>query len=307
MESTHQIDQMLEAFVAESRFTETGGVVTDLDGTAVHEFENRIIVPDPVVEGLKALRDRGRPLVLNTLRFPLSVINTFGHAWYDISSAPVPLVSMNGSQFGYLTRTVKGAVGFEEIDAFPLEPEEVEAAIQSVRAMLSDGIADILLFHYPRGWTAGEIIWTPAPEKIPHVQEKYRSASLVVSEPTEKLHERLLARPVCMIFLLVEVPADRLMAYQHSRPANFITAKGTGKLAGSLAAAERLGFTLDQSLGAGDTKMDAFLEGVGLAVHVGPAELPFRGRLGTIKVTSSLDLGRLLFRLAGMHDGRTIL
>ena len=49
MESTHHINQMREAFVAESRFIETGGVVTDLDGTAVHEFEDRIIVAEPVV------------------------------------------------------------------------------------------------------------------------------------------------------------------------------------------------------------------------------------------------------------------
>jgi hydroxymethylpyrimidine pyrophosphatase-like HAD family hydrolase len=304
MDADKSVDQLLETFVAESRFTESGGVVTDLDGTAVHEFEGRIVVPEPVVEGLKALRDRGRPLVLNTLRFPLSVINTFGHAWYDISSAPVPLVSMNGSQFGYLTRTAEGAVGFEEVDASPLAPGEIEQAIGSVRAMLADGIADILLFHYPRDWTAGEIIWTPAPEKIPHVQEKYRSASLVISEPTDKLHTRLLAREICMIFLLVEVPADRLMAYQHSRPSNFITASGTNKLAGSFAAAEHLGFSLDQSLGAGDTPMDSFLEGVGLAIHVGPMELPFRGRHGTIKVAGSLDLGRLLFRLAGLQGAR---
>ena len=64
MESTRHIDQMLEAFVAESRFIETGGVVTDLAGTAVHE--DRIIVPEPVVEGLNTLsRTVGCVLVQN--------------------------------------------------------------------------------------------------------------------------------------------------------------------------------------------------------------------------------------------------
>ena len=66
MESTHHINQMREAFVAESRFIETGGVVTDLDGIAVHEFEDRIIVPEPVVEGLNTLsRTVGCVLVQN--------------------------------------------------------------------------------------------------------------------------------------------------------------------------------------------------------------------------------------------------
>lgn len=296
---THDIDQVLGGFVEASRFTEHGGVVIDLDGTAVHEFEGRIAVPEQVIRGLKALRDRGRPLVLNTLRFPLSVINTFGHSWYDISSAAVPLISMNGTQIGNLTRTASGAVGFEEIHAIPLLPEEVEGAVQSTRQMLADGIGDILLFHYPRDWTQGEIIWTPVPEKIPHLREKYRSAAEIVSVSTDALRDRLHAQEMCMIFLLVEVPADRLMAYQHSSPANFITRAGTNKLAGSLAAAERLGFDLAHSVGAGDTPMDSFLDGVGLAVHVGPIALPFRGLHATVKVATSLELGDLLFRLAG--------
>lgn len=299
------IDETLEAFVAASRFDQSGAVVTDLDGTAVHEFEGRVTVPDPVVEGLKALRDRGHPLVLNTLRFPLSVISTFGRAWYDISSAPVPLVSMNGSQIGYLNETKDGTIGFEEIAAFPLVAADIEGAVASVQAMLADGVGDVLLFFYPRDWTQGETVWTPVPEKISHLRQKYRSASQIVSEPTAQLRDRLLSQELCMIFLLVEAPADRLMAYQHSSPSNFITAAGTSKLAGSLAAADTLGFVLDQSVGAGDTPMDGFLDGVGLAVHVGPIDLPFRGRHGTIRLGASLDLGRLLFRLAGLVERRT--
>jgi hypothetical protein len=298
------VNAALEAFVVDSSFAEAGGVVTDLDGTAVHEFEGRVAVPEPVVEGLKALADRGRPLVLNTLRFPLSVINTFGRAWYDISSKPVPLVSMNGSQIGHLDETKEGTIGFEEVAAFPLAPAEIEGAIASVKAMLADGLGDVLLFFYPRDWSQGEIIWTPVPEKIPHLREKYRSAAQLISEPTDRLCDRLLAQEICMIFLLIEAPADRLMAYQHSSPANFITTAGTSKLAGSLAVAEALGFGLDQSVGAGDTPMDGFLDGVGLAVHVGPIELPFRGRLSTVRLGTSLELGDLLFRLAGLLERR---
>ena len=35
-----------------------------------------------------------------------------------------------------------------------------------------------------------------------------------------ELRARLLEREVCMIFLLVEAPQDRLMAYRHARPSS---------------------------------------------------------------------------------------
>jgi hypothetical protein len=68
------IDDDLRVFLRESAFLTSGAVVTDLDGTAVHEFEGRIAIPDPVSHGLKHLNDLGRPVVLNTLRFPLNVM-----------------------------------------------------------------------------------------------------------------------------------------------------------------------------------------------------------------------------------------
>jgi hypothetical protein len=81
------ISPALRDFVAESRFAEAGGIMTDLDGTAVHEFEGRIVIPDPVSHGLKHLRDLGRPVILNSLRFPLNVIRTFGR---DGTRSPTP-------------------------------------------------------------------------------------------------------------------------------------------------------------------------------------------------------------------------
>ena len=69
-----EIDYELRAFLAEADFAGKGAIVTDLDGTAVHEFEGRVVIPELVSHALKHLNDLGRPVVLNTLRFPLNVI-----------------------------------------------------------------------------------------------------------------------------------------------------------------------------------------------------------------------------------------
>jgi hypothetical protein len=87
----------LQHFFNHSKFEECGGLITDLDGTAIHELEGRYSIPQSVQLGLDKIYDLGRPIVLNTLRFPLSVIRTFGQEWYKISNAPIPTVLMNGS------------------------------------------------------------------------------------------------------------------------------------------------------------------------------------------------------------------
>lgn len=292
----------LEDFVRGSKFTSKGGVVMDLDGTAVHEENGRTYIPQPVEFGLKALYDRGHPVVLNSLRFPLSVMRTFGKEWLAISGAPIPIISMNGSQIGYVQRDEKDELCFEEMAAFPLLPDEIDPVLAGVDALLEGDIRDVLLFYYPRDWREGEIIWTPVAEKVIHVKEKYTSASSVTAVEINKLRELLHAEDICMIFLLIERPADDLMAYQHSRPSSFFTAKGVDKLSGTQAAAARLGFELEHSVGAGDTVMDGFLNGVGLAVQVGSRELSFRGLQNTVRVQNSLELGDVLFRLAGLQE-----
>jgi hypothetical protein len=274
----------------------------DLDGTAVHEENGRVIIPEPVEFGLKALYDRGRPVVLNSLRFPLSIMRTFGMEWLAISGAPIPCVSMNGSQIGFVQRDEKGELCFEEIAAYPLTAQEIDAVLSGVDALLDDDIRDVLLFYYPRDWREGEIIWTPVAEKIDHVKQKYTSASAVTAVEPLKLQEQLHVEELCMIFLLVERPADELMAYQHSRPSSFFTTSGVDKLTGARSAAGHIGFDVEHSVGAGDTQMDVFLDGVGLAVHVGPADLRFRGLHNTIKVKNSFELGDVLFRLAGVQE-----
>jgi hydroxymethylpyrimidine pyrophosphatase-like HAD family hydrolase len=81
-----------------------------------------------------------------------------------------------------------------------------------------------------------------------------------------------------------------------------VTRKGIDKLAGLHTLANRLNIDLQHAVGAGDTPMDSFLKGVGLAVHVGGLDLEYHGLLQTVKVRDSLELGALLFRLAELHD-----
>jgi hydroxymethylpyrimidine pyrophosphatase-like HAD family hydrolase len=294
-----EVTEVVEQFFRSSAFTEKGGVITDLDGTAVHEDKGRIYIPEPVEFGLRAIYERGRPVVLNSLRFPLSVMRTFGKEWLAIAQAPIPVISMNDSQTGFVTTDEKGELCFEEIAAFPLSANEIDSVLAGVDALLEDDIREVLLFYYPRDWRLGEIIWTPVAEKVLHVKEKYKSASSVIAVEADKLAEMLHSEEICMIFLLIERPADDLMAYQHSKPSSFFTAKGVDKLSGTMALAEPLNFDLASSVGAGDTLMDVFLNGVGLSVQVGPQELPFRGSHNTIKLQNSFELGDLLFHLAG--------
>jgi hydroxymethylpyrimidine pyrophosphatase-like HAD family hydrolase len=296
-----EVEEALKNFLGQSNFAAKGAIVTDLDGTAVHEEHGRIYIPESVEFGLRAIYQAGRPIVLNSLRFPLSVMRTFGKEWLAIANAPIPVVSMNGSQLGYVTRDEKEELCFEEIDAFPLEAERIDEVLAGVKKLLDDGIREVLLFYYPRDWRMGEIIWTPVAEKVIHVKEKYRSASSVTAVELEKLREQLHAEEICMIFLLIERPADDLMAYQHSKPSSFFTREGVDKLSGTRAIAQHLVVDLAHSIGAGDTPMDGFLSGVGLAVQVGGRDLEFRGLHSTIKLPGIFELGDLLFKTAELQ------
>jgi hydroxymethylpyrimidine pyrophosphatase-like HAD family hydrolase len=292
------VEEQLWQFLRQSAYPSHGGIVTDLDGTVVHEEQGRIHIPKPVEFALKELYDLGRPLILNTLRFPLSVIRTFGKDWYSISNSPIPTVTLNGSQLGFVTKTAQGELTFEEITAFTLTSAEIDEVLEGVKGLLEGGIDDILVFYYPRDWRMGEIIWTPVPEKVQPVKEKYLSASAVTAVEFAKLRDQMLAEELCMVFLLVNVPQDKLMAYQHTKRGNFFTRQGVDKLYGAQSIAAKLNIDLQHSLGAGDTEMDNFLKGVGLAVIVGRRNLDFRGSLQTIKLKNSFELGDLLFRLA---------
>jgi hydroxymethylpyrimidine pyrophosphatase-like HAD family hydrolase len=230
------------------------------------------------------------------------VLRTFGREWYSISNAPIPTVSLNGSLIGHVTKTDEDELAFEEIEAFPLKSEEIDEVFEGVQGLLDGGVKDVLLFYYPRDWRIGEVIWTPLPGNVIHVKEKYTSSSAVTAVELPKLRAEMSREEICMIFLLIEAPEDTLMAYQHTKRSNFFTHKGVDKLFGSLEIARHLGIELEHSIGAGDTEMDRFLTGVGLALHVGPIDLEFKGVLQTIKLQNSFELGELMFRIAELQE-----
>jgi hydroxymethylpyrimidine pyrophosphatase-like HAD family hydrolase len=300
MDLSDDIDQALKQFLEQSNFDRAGGVVTDLDGTALHEDQGRIYIPKPVELGFKHLHDLGRPFVLNTLRFPLSVLRTFGKAWYDVSNSPIPTVTLNGSLIGYVIEDERGEMSFEEIAAFPLTKSEIEGALDGVERILQDGFTEILLFYYPRDWRIGEVIWTPVPGRVLPVKTKYVSASSVTAVTLPKLRGQLLAEDICMMILLLDLPAEKRMAYQHTRRNNVVTRNGVDKLFGARQMAQYLRFELPSSIGAGDTELDSFLAGVGLAVIVGTFAVGWKGLLQTIRLNTSFELGELLFRAAGV-------
>ncbi|HJU91576.1 MAG TPA: hypothetical protein VJ656_01470 [Pyrinomonadaceae bacterium] len=300
-----EVEAKLQRFISESSFATSGVVVTDLDGTAVHEFQGKITIPKEVELGLMRHYERGRPLILNSLRFPLSVIRTFGQDWYKLSNAPIPTITLNGSLMGFVKKTEESELVFEEAAAFPLTNDEILEALEGVKGILDGGIKNVLVFYYPRDWRIGEVIWTPVPENVDHVKEKYRSASAVTAVEFPKLRDQMIAEDICMIFLLIDAPEDQLMAYQHTKRSNFITHKGVDKLSGARVMSGLFKSDLRDSLGAGDTELDTFLGGVGLATLVGNNQLNFHGLIDTIKLNNSFELGLLLFRAAELATEKT--
>lgn|SRR5215211_1300470 len=291
----------LEYFFGKSHFFDRGAVITDLDGTAIFEYKGKCSIPNEVELGLKEIYDLGRPIAINTLRFPLSVMRTFGNDWYRISNRPIPTILMNGSQLGYIIQQENGELSYEEIAAFPLDGNEIGDALSIVKDLLKKGTEDLLLFYYTRRWQKGEIIWTPAAKTKDAVAAKYTSASEVISESIVDLEQRLLAEDICMIFLLINMPQDQLMAYQHTRQSNFFTHKGVDKEWGAQQLANYLGFEMEDSVGAGDSEMDTFLKSVGLAIQVGNNSLPYNGKVASVFASGFAELGELLFALAGFQ------
>lgn len=301
---SHEIESRLQRFVEASAFGEQGAIITDLDGTVVFEAQGTTLLAPTVELALEALYDLGCPLIINSLRFPLSVLQTFGADWYRIGNRPIPTVALNGSHLGLIRRADDGTLEFEEIDAFPLSPAEVAAVFARVGRLVEGGIRDILLFLYERDWRQGECVWTPDAERVEATRTRFPSASSVVSWDLQRLAAELAARELCMLCLLVDASDDMLMAYQHTRGSSFFTRAGVDKLSGARELAARLGVNMADAVGAGDTPMDRFLSGVGLALHVGPLEISYRGSVDTIRLRNAGELGKLLFHLARLERQR---
>jgi hydroxymethylpyrimidine pyrophosphatase-like HAD family hydrolase len=285
-------------FLRRSHFMERGAVMTDLDGTAVHEVDGRVYIPPEVEYGLKRMHDCGRSVVINTMRFPRSVLEAFGAEWYRITAAPIPLVSLNGSQIGYLASAPDGTLMFEQVESWTLTPGELDELLIGIEAMVQQRSADdLLVFFYPRDWRIAEVIYTPVRSRLAATLDKYRSAHEVFSGPVQALRDRLMSTDVCLVFLLNDAPEDRLMAYQHTERTRFVTHQGVDKRHGALQIARHLGIELEHSVGAGDAQTDTFLAAVGLAAIVGNADLDFKGVHGTLPLPDPLTWGRVLFAL----------
>jgi hypothetical protein len=296
--------EALRKFV-ETRNFARGMLALDLDGTALLEDRGKVFISSSVEKGVKALHDLRLPVVVNTLRFPLSVIRTIGEAWYQIADVPILTVLLNGSVLGYI-KCASGELIYEELAAFPLHAEELQSLVTGIRQLIAAGIEDMLLFYYTRDWKAGETVWTPSEARVPGLQAKYVSASRVLSGSADLLQDWLSESEICMASLLIDRPEDTLMAYQHSKRNSFFTRKGVDKASGIREIAKRFDLSLTDSFGAGDTEMDTFLSEVGFAVIVGGAPLPYRGTVDTLRVDSPLELGEVIGHLAEMaaHEGR---
>lgn len=294
----------LDAFARDCAF-DKGCLVLDLDGTTLMESGGKVFVSKAVSQGVRAVHDLGRPIVINTLRFPLSVINSVGEEWYAIADQPILTILLNGSVSGYIRRK-DGRLEYEELETFPLKPQDIDQLLAGMEELLAGGVDDLLLFFYSRDWREGERLWTPRAERIPPLKAKYLSASEVFSSSLPELGETLRKRELCMACLFIDRPEDTLMAYQHSRRNSFITAKGVDKAFGTRQLARKLEISLDDSLGAGDTEMDTFLNVTGLSVIVGQGNLPYRGTKQTTRVSDPQALGALLSRFASIIAERKL-
>ncbi|KAA6436750.1 HAD hydrolase family protein [Dyadobacter flavalbus] len=295
MPLTSQQNQIISDFTSRPEFIEKGGLITDLDGTVIQQHEGRYFMPEEVGAGLTELYLSNCTVIINSMRFPLSVINTFANDWYGMSHASIPLVSLNGSQAGYIHKE-ESSFTFEEVMAFPLTADEIGHLISDVDAILNNG-RSALVFYYPRDWKKGEIIWTPVQEKVDETRDKYRSASTVYSSNLDTLKEHLLAEDICMIFLLpVEVQSDT--PFQHTDHKDFYSHEQVNKLYGAKKFLSHLGLDMQHFIGAGDTPMDVFLKEAGLVLKVGKLNLNFECASEVIELEQIIDIAEVFTTVA---------
>ena len=115
MTTLAEVLPQLQRFLRASRFREQGGVMTDLDGTAVHELEGRVLLSRSVEEGLRQVHAAGRQVMVNTLRFPLSIIRVFADEWLRACGSDMHAVSLKGSLVGRIVAARSGQPAFEEM------------------------------------------------------------------------------------------------------------------------------------------------------------------------------------------------
>ncbi len=289
---------VLERFLHYADF-DIGSVTLDLDGTSLLEESEKVFISSSVEKGLKKVVDVGQPVIINTLRFALRVTETIGKEWLALYNSKIPVVLLNGSVIGYVYgNSDDNKIFFEERAAYPLFEKEVDAIIEGLGQLLENGIREMLVFFYPRDWKQGEILWSPSVSYVEELKRRYFTASRVVSWGIEELRTQMKELETCMVHVMVHRSSGTLMAYQHSQPNTYFTRKGVSKASGNKEMAKRLGVSLDNSIGAGNTEMDTFLTDVGLAIVVGKDRIPFAGRRETLTVDDPRDLGELMISYA---------
>ncbi|GLU51210.1 HAD hydrolase family protein [Dyadobacter frigoris] len=296
MPLTNQQKQQISDFSDRIDLIEQGGLITDLDGTLIRQDGGRYFMPDPVSTGLQGIYNTNCPVVINSIRFPLSVINTFAKQWFSISKVSVPLVTLNGSQTGYIHKDKKGGFTFEEVESFPLGQKELASFISDLEN-ITEGGGNALAFYYPRDWKKGEIIWTADPDKVAETKQKYKSASHVHAGDIKSLDQHLGNEDISMIFLL-DLREDSGIPARHSDHKDFYTAKNVNKSSGAKNMVKHLDRQIHHFIGAGDTPMDVFLKEVGLALKVGRMDLGFECKSPVVQIDHIEDIGDVFNEIA---------
>src|SRR5687768_8103508 len=196
-------------------------LVLDLDGTALLEDKGKIFISSSVEKGVKSIHDHKMPVILNTLRFPVSVLTTVGEAWYQIADVPILTVLLNGSMSGYIVRA-NGKLEYEELMSFPLNESEILKMLDGIDELIEAKVTDVVLFVYSVDWRAAKTVWTPHADRVEALKLKYRSASRVIAGTLTELRQELLGQEICMACLFIDRPADMLMAYQHTKRNSFL-------------------------------------------------------------------------------------
>jgi hydroxymethylpyrimidine pyrophosphatase-like HAD family hydrolase len=294
---------ILRGFLKNADFMR-GSVVIDLDGTVLQEIDGKVFISGSVEQGVRKITGLGRPVIMNTLRFPLSITRNIADEWMTMAAPQIPVVLLNGSIIGMISKE-HGQNCFTEISSYPLEKEQITTLLGEIKELVENDIKRIDVFYYPRDWKKGEIIWSADSYRLEYIRKKYQSASDVISVPIDKLERRLLSEDICMISVLIDHPRDVLMAYQHQNPNDHFTRSGVNKSFGLRELARKMDIPLMDSLGAGDTSMDNFLNDTGLSVIVGDEnDLPFRGRKQTLWMRNPAELGELLSAVADIVSMR---
>lgn len=298
MALTEEQIKLIQDLAGQPGFRQYGGLITDLDGTIVQHQEGNYIIPMEVQAGLQHLYQGDCAVILNTIRFPVSIIKTFAAILYPIAQNPLPVISLNGSQWGYILATENGEFSFTEAGATPLKPEELQHFIADLKLLIQNKVPNITVFYYPRDWTKGEIIWSAEEDRVAEITQTYQSASRVYSSSLEILEENLLAEDISMIYLLVKkslIPGAHL---QHNLK-DFYTSAGVNKLAGAHAFINQLGRNLQYFIGAGDTPMDVFLKETGAVIKVGSLSLGFDCQQAILPVDTVAEIGEVFVQIAG--------